>query len=108
MKKKIYLSIPITGLDINKQMEKADRVKAMLSKRSYDVINPFEIYVGEKPTYGEYLGADVTAIIDHADEIFMCKGWQNSKGCRVERFVADTYGKRIMYEQIEEPEKYWR
>ena len=108
MKKKCFISVPISGLDYKRQREKADIVKGWLSKKGYDVINPFEILHGKNPTLGDYIGANIKALIEHADEIFMCKGWQNSKGCRIERFVADTYGKRIMYEAIEEPQNYWR
>ena len=82
----------------------------LLSKKGFEVINPFSIYHGErkgKPTTGQYMGADITALIDHADIIFMCSGWQHSKGCRVERFVAETYGKVIKFETVEEPERYY-
>lgn len=98
MKKKVYISIPISGMDYNKQREKADRIKSALSKRGYDVISPFEMYVGKDPSYGEYLGADVTAIIDHAEAVYMCRGWEESHGCKVERFVALEYGKELIYE----------
>ena len=108
MKKTIYISIPITGHDENKQREKADSIKHMLSRQGWHVISPFDVYVGPEPTYGTYLGADVRIIIDHVDAIFMCKRWQESKGCRVERFVAETYGKEIRFESVEEPERYWR
>lgn len=108
MRRKIYISIPITGLDYNRQREKADSIKMLLSKQGYEVINPFEIYVGANPTYGDYLGADVRAIIDHADEVFMCRGWKNSKGCQIERFVAETFGKKIKYESVEQPEIYYK
>jgi len=27
----------------------------------------------------------------------MCPGWENSKGCKVEKFTAETYGKEVLY-----------
>lgn len=99
---RIYISLPITNLDEKKQREKADRVKTMLSKMGHDAINPFEIYVGTDASYGQCLGADITALIDHASAIFLCKGWRESKGCRIEKFVAETMGKKIIYEEREE------
>lgn len=29
----------------------------------------------------------------------MCKGWENAKGCRVEKFVAEQYGIKIRYQE---------
>lgn len=102
---RIYISLPISGLDEKKQREKADRVKTMLSKMGHQVINPFEIYVGDNASYGQCLGADITALIDHAEAIFLCKGWRESKGCRIEKFVAETMGKKIIYEERDEQDE---
>ena len=96
--KKIYISIPITGLDEKRQREKADRIKMSLSRDGWQPINPFDVYVGPDPASRTYLGTDVRIIIDYADVIFMCDGWERSKGCQVEKFVAETYGKTVMYE----------
>lgn len=104
----IYISIPITGRDDKKQREKADRIKHFLSRKGWNAINPFDIYVGPDATYGDYLGSDVRLIIDHCQAIFMCDGWQESKGCRIERFVAETMGKVIKFESEQQTEIYYR
>lgn len=98
---RIYISLPITGKE-KEAREKADRIKTMLSKMGWEVINPFDIYVGPNATYGQYLGADITALIDHAQAIFLCKGWRESPGCNIERCVAEQCGKKIIYEEREE------
>ena len=33
------------------------------------------------------------------DAIYLCEGWQNSKGCMAEFEVARIYGKEIMFEK---------
>lgn len=104
---KIYISLPITGKE-KEAREKADKVKTMLSKMGWEVINPFEIYVGASASYGQHLGADVTALIDHADAIFLCKGWENSPGCRIEHFVAQEMKKKVIFEERNEQSEYWR
>lgn len=98
---RIYISLPITGRE-KEAREKADRVKTMLSKMGHGPINPFEIYIGPNATYGQCMGADVTALIDHAEAIFLCKGWRESKGCKIEKFVAETCGKKVIYEERDE------
>ena len=48
----------------------------------------------EKTAY--YMGKDIEQVI-LCDAILMCPGWENSKGCKVEKFTAETYGKEVLY-----------
>lgn len=95
---KVYISIPISGRDIAEVREHADLIKASLSRVGHKVINPFEIYAGNNPTYADYLCSDLRALAD-CDAIFLCKGWQFSRGCRIERNFADEFLLQIMYEE---------
>lgn len=104
---KIYISLPITGRETEAR-EKADRVKTMLSKMGWDVINPFEIYHSPDASYGQMLGADIATLIEYCDAIFLCRGWNNSPGCRVEYFVAREFNKKIIFEEREEVSEFWR
>lgn len=103
MNRRIYLSIPITGHDEKKQREKADRIKAYLSKQGYEVVNPFEIWIGRDCTYFDYISNDLRALAD-CQEAYFCIGWQNSKGCRLEHAFCDIYGIKIRFES----EDIWR
>jgi hypothetical protein len=49
-----------------------------------------------KPSYGQYMGEDIQYIIDFADTVYFCEGWQGSKGCRLEYEAAKIYDKRII------------
>ena len=100
MKKTIYISIPITGHNEKKQREKADRIKAHLSKNGYEVVNPFDIYAGDHPDYFDHICHDLRALSD-CDEAYFCLGWQNSKGCQLERQFCDIYGKVLRFESSE-------
>ena len=40
---------------------------------------------------------DIEALLE-CDAIYLCEGWQNSKGCMAEFEVARIYGKEIMFE----------
>ena len=44
------------------------------------------------------MGKDIEALLE-CDAIYMCEGWQNSKGCMAEFEVARIYGKEIMFEK---------
>lgn len=103
-KRKIYLSIPISGLSLQKQREKADLIMRKFREQGHEVVNPFEIYAGKNPTYEDYICYDLRAMLD-CDTIFFCHGWQLSLGCNIERDAALRYkkfGKKnftLMYEK---------
>lgn len=95
--KKIYISIPITGHDEKRVREHADLVKAALSRAGHDPVNPFEIYHGKNPDYADYLCEDLRALAA-CDAIYLCNGWQFSRGCRIEANFAQEFDKEVMYE----------
>ncbi|MDE7180084.1 MAG: DUF4406 domain-containing protein, partial [Muribaculaceae bacterium] len=79
-RQRIYISLPITGLDIKKVREKADLVKAKLSREGYDVVSPFDVYAGKNPAYEDYICYDLLAMLG-CDAILFCEGWEKSCGC---------------------------
>lgn len=95
---KVYLSVPITGRIEKEARQHADLMKSALSRAGHEVINPFEIYCGKNPTYADYLCTDLRKLAD-CEAIFLCKGWQFSRGCRIERNFADELGLQIMTEE---------
>lgn len=93
---KVYISLPISGKEKTAR-EKADIIRAALSCAGHTPVNPFDIYAGDKPSYADYLCSDLRALAD-CDAIFLCEGWQFSRGCRIERMFAEEFSKQIMYE----------
>ena len=99
---KIYISVPISGQE-QKAREKADLIKAKLSREGCDVVNPFEVCAGKNPTYEDYICYDLLAMLG-CDAIYFCKGWETSCGCSIEHDVAMRFkahgrkGFKIMYE----------
>ena len=94
---RIYISLPITGMETEAR-EKADKVKSMLSRAGHEVVNPFDIYAGKGSAYADYLCADLRALAD-CDAIFLCSGWQFSRGCRIECAFAKEFGLQVVYEK---------
>lgn len=98
---KIYISLPITGHDITRQREHADRVAASLSRMGHRPLTPFDIYAGKTPSYADYLCSDLRALAD-CEAIYLCEGWRQSRGCRIEHDFAKGMGKTIFYHDDEE------
>lgn len=104
---RIYLSIPISNLDEKKQRERADKIKIALSKSGYEVVNPFDIIPDKKnPDWFDYICSDLREL-DKCDAIFLCNGWKESRGCRLERFYAEDRGKALKFETVETPPQFW-
>jgi nucleoside 2-deoxyribosyltransferase len=106
MKKKIYISLPIAFQE-NTVYERNEKGKSYVNENypEYETISPIDVnklndevlanhLELEKTAY--YMGQDIEQVI-LCDAILMCPGWENSKGCKVEKFTAETYGKEILY-----------
>lgn len=97
MKKTIYISAPITGIPEEKVNYIFSKVEDALLECGYNTINPIKI-CDSSMTYGECMGKDIQELIDNADAIYFCRGWEKSKGCLIEFFTAKIYDKEIMFE----------
>jgi hypothetical protein len=94
MKKKLYISIPITGYDLEKTKKEAE-MRADTFKNDYTVISPFDVCAEENLPYSACMGKCIRALLD-CDAVFFASGWTNSKGCNLEYAAAKIYGKEIM------------
>lgn len=102
-KKRMYVSLPITGRRIESVKRFAKAVKDKWIDLGFDVITPFDVNPLEGMPYNYYMGRDVEALLA-CDGIILCDGWFQSKGCRAECSVAEIYKKIIktdntMYEE---------
>lgn len=43
------------------------------------------------------MGRDVEKLL-LCDAIYFCDGWHDSKGCRVESYIAETYGLKLYHD----------
>ena len=102
MQKTIYISGKITGTeDYEERFRKAEME---LMSRGFIVLNPvrtgkwLERYLAPKiPTWVEYMKQDIKAMMS-ADCIYMLKGYRESKGARLELFLAKVLQYEIIYE----------
>lgn len=90
MKKKVYISLPITGYDIEERKRVADSAKARARAMGCEAITPFDVCPEEGKPYAYYMGRDIEALLG-CDIIYLCKGWEHSKGCCAEAAIATIY-----------------
>jgi len=118
MKKVIYISVPMKGRERGNIERDIAGAKEFLTEEfgaDYDLrfISPLEIgdrldklldclnelkacwkpallmSCGElKAGYSDYMGFDISALIEWADTVYFCEGWRKSNGCRLEHEAA--------------------
>lgn len=95
--KRLYVSLPISGYDLERRKEYAKEIKRWLSAGNWScVITPFDVCPDSDKPYSYFMGKDIEALLE-CDAIYLCEGWQNSKGCMAEFEVARIYNKQILF-----------
>ena len=108
---KVYISLPISGHQTKDRIAYSEQIRNELTDAFYrgegifehesslKTITPFDVNENEdKDSYARKMGNDIEALLE-CDAIYLCEGWQNSKGCMAEFEVARIYGKKIMFEK---------
>ena len=90
---KIYISLPITGYDLQERKQYAENVKNRLQQIYPDgeIITPFDVCADPSLPYEELIGKDIASLLT-CDMVYVCNGSNHSKGCRLERYAALIYG----------------
>lgn len=97
---KIYISLPISGYDIEERKEKAMQADVKLRGLGYDTFNPLGEQWEEDLSYQEYMKIALRGLME-CDTIYLLNGWHLSNGCNVELRVATAIGLDVWFEDIE-------
>lgn len=98
--KRIYVSLPISGYDLDGRKLYAIWVKNLIkhkNPKTVEVVTPFDVCPEADKPYSYYMGKDIEALLE-CDAVYFCEGWQNSDGCMLEFAAAKIYGKEIIFE----------
>ena len=101
MKKKVFISLPITSRPEKTLEEKIYRAKNdaremadIFKKEGYEVVTPFDVTT-DGMSEAQCIGACITALLE-CDYVYFCKGWETSRGCRIEHLVAVEHNIEII------------
>ncbi|TEA79820.1 DUF4406 domain-containing protein [Allopusillimonas ginsengisoli] len=90
---KLYLSGPMTGLqDLN--FPAFHRHAAHLRTGGYEVVNPAELVKDPSTRWEECLRLDIAQLVQ-CDAVAMLPGWEQSRGARLERYIALELGMAV-------------
>ena len=110
-KRKVYISLPMAGYEDTIWSRYESAVAYIKQKKGYEsceIIPPVDIsdynpnikkhHKSGKHTYGYYLGKDREVLCECTD-ILLYGNWQNSKGCKIEKYTAETLGINVLYSE---------
>ena len=102
---KVYISGKITGLHPREYRGKFKAAVRKLNEMGHEAINPARMDVYNL-TYAQYMAID-GMLVKFSDAIYMLDNWEDSKGARMEKELAESLGLKVMYEKegIDEAEE---
>jgi hypothetical protein len=103
MRKRIYISGPITGTEDYLFRFKKAELNLITSLNFTSIVNPAEI-CSNLPTdfeHEEYMSVCLN-MLSMCDCIYMLHGWEKSEGAKEELGLAKAKGLEVIYEDIPE------
>ncbi len=94
---KVYISGMIAHLDLAERMETFGLAEEKLYAAGYFPINPFKNGLSQEAHWREHMRRDIALLVE-CDYIYMLKGWELSKGAKLELDVASSCGIEVLFE----------
>ena len=102
MKRRIYISGPMTGIEPREYRRRFRETETILRRHGYGCINPCRVWpcrfpwlfrlmnalLGKRLAYAVVLCYDLLLLMTRADGIAMLPGWQASRGAQIENYVS--------------------
>ena len=102
MKRRIYISGPMTGIEPREYRRRFREAEAILRRHGYGCINPCRVWacrwpwiyramervLGKRLAYAAVLAYDLLLLMTRADGIAMLPGWRASRGANIENYVS--------------------
>ena len=105
IKRRIYISGPISGHDYKECCERFRAVALRLGFQGWEVFNPMDNGLPFDATTHQHMHRDLAELTNEEhpyDAIYMMKRWTHSKGCKVEFDVATAMGLLVYFEEIDD------
>lgn len=105
---KAMLSQPMAGKTKEEIISTRERAIAVLKERGYEIINTLftdEWYSQESMKERGVENRPLCFLAKSLENMslchaaYFCKGWEETRGCRIEHEAAKAYGLKIIYEE---------
>lgn len=95
--RKCYISGAIAHHDLQERRAAFAVAAEWLSLQGFVPVNPFDNGVPQSEHWTAHMRADIGMLLA-CDYIYMLKGWEQSKGCKLELDVATSCGIKVIFE----------
>ena len=105
---KVMLSQPMAGKTDEEIIATRDKAVKTLTEKGYEVVNTLftdEWYSKENMEKRGVVQIPLCILAKSLENMslchaaYFCKGWEQARGCRIERDAAIAYGLQILYEE---------
>ena len=100
MRENVYISGAIAHLDIEERKAAFNAAEQRLKAAGMIPFNPFKNGLSQRARWQDHMRVDIRALL-MCDAIYMLRGWEMSKGCKLELDVASSCGIEVRYEAID-------
>ena len=84
---KVYISGKISETNIEDTRADFEIIEQRIRREGHEVVNPFKIKYSKKTPLEYYMRANIIEMMK-CDSIYLVKGWQYSKGAKIEVQLA--------------------
>ena len=92
---KVFISQPMNGRSNRAIREERQPIINQYEKDGWEVIDSV-LDMGPASAV-KYLAKSIE-LMDDADRVVMMKGWEKSRGCRIEHEIAVAYDREVVYQ----------
>lgn len=93
--KKVYISGAIAGHDLAERKSAFKAAERELAEMGFSPVNPFDNGVPDEAHWRAHMRADIVLLLG-CDLIYMLRGWELSKGAKLEHDVATSCGIKVL------------
>lgn len=97
---KTYISGRITGLNYEKVKRNFRNGMNEVIAMGYEAVSPLFNGLPDSATWAEHMVKDIEILLG-CEAIYMLNNWEQSKGARVEKNIAEEMGFKVMYQSKE-------
>lgn len=94
---KTYISGKITGLPYEEVQKNFNEAEELLIGIGMEPVNPLNNGLPCESTWEKHMIRDIEMLMD-CDSVLMLSNWFDSKGARIEKYIAEERGMTILFE----------
>ncbi len=99
----ISLGGTLSAIQISANLDAFYQAEPVVAALGYEPVNPVALHGSDlgpsttEASWSYYVRKDIKHLVD-CDAIYLMKNWEQSRGARLEKHIADELGMEVLYE----------